>query len=283
MKTNLICPVCKKELTAAENQNSLLCENKHCFDFAKSGYINLLLSNKMNSKIPGDNKLMVTKRSDFLSKGYYSTLLKAVCEQVAIEAEQLNPALLADVGCGEGYYTGGIHDSLRLLGYKTRIVGIDISKFAAELASKRARRMSQYITYAVASAFDLPFADNSCDILTELFAPYNGTEFHRVLKPDGRMILVIPAKKHLIEFKSAIYDKPYENEVKPYELDGFKLIRSEYVSDRIVLGSNEDIQNLFTMTPYYYKTSASDAKKLNEIEQLETAIDFEILVYRAIK
>jgi hypothetical protein len=33
------------------------------------------------------------------------------------------------------------------------------------------------------------------------------------------------------------------------------------------------------MTPYYWKTSKSDADKLRELEELETELDFEIAVF----
>ena len=49
--------------------NSLCCENRHTFDRGKSGYVTLLLDNEKRSKIPGDNKLMVNARREFLDKG----------------------------------------------------------------------------------------------------------------------------------------------------------------------------------------------------------------------
>ena len=62
-----ICPVCKNELN--KTGKSFICSNGHCFDMAKSGYVNLLL--KSTGGNHGDNKLMVSARRDFLDKGYY--------------------------------------------------------------------------------------------------------------------------------------------------------------------------------------------------------------------
>ena len=56
-----ICPVCKNELNKAGK--SFICSNGHCFDMAKSGYVNLLL--KSTGGNHGDNKLMVSARRDF--------------------------------------------------------------------------------------------------------------------------------------------------------------------------------------------------------------------------
>ena len=56
-----ICPVCKEKL-ARENK-TYKCINNHCFDMAKQGYLNLLLSNQKHSKTPGDDKEMASMRN----------------------------------------------------------------------------------------------------------------------------------------------------------------------------------------------------------------------------
>ncbi len=106
------CPICHNQLKLTEK--SYRCENGHCYDLAKSGYVNLLLSNKMNSKTPGDNKLMVDTRNHFLNKGYYQPLLDALCNQMITLAKSRNQKsiVLADAGCGEGYYTTGMYKAL---------------------------------------------------------------------------------------------------------------------------------------------------------------------------
>ncbi len=94
------------------------------------------------------------------------------------------------------------------------------------------------------------------------------------------MVLVIPAENHLYELKQAVYEQSYKNEVKPYELEGFTLLEKRRVTERITLEDNQDIQNLFMMTPYYYKTSKTDTDKLFTLNTLTTTIDFEILCYQ---
>ena len=95
-----ICPVCGKSLEIKEK--SYVCENRHSFDISSKGYVNLLLSGQMNAKLPGDNKMMVNARTEFLSKGYYSHLAQAVCDAVCVH---FHGGVLLDAGCGEGYYT----------------------------------------------------------------------------------------------------------------------------------------------------------------------------------
>ena len=45
------------------------------------------------------------------------------------------------------------------------------------------------------------------------------------------------------------------------------------------LNSNEDIKALFAMTPYYYKTSAADQAKLDNISHLSVQAEFGICLY----
>lgn len=272
------CPVCGEPLTdfrENSSQKDFSCKNNHHFDKAKSGYVNLLLSNHKNSKIPGDNKLMVNARNNFLEKEYYKPLADELCRlSRKFLKDNAVPAVL-DAGCGEGYYTQKVYEALSEDG-NPKILGVDISKFALNKAAKR----SPDISFAVGSIFHLPTADRCCDLLLNLFAPYCQEEFLRVLKPGGYLFMIIPGDEHLWELKEAIYDNPYRNEVKDYELSGFRLVEVHKVNSEILLPCQEDIQNLFTMTPYYYKTSVESMNRLQKLSSLQTKIQFEILVYQ---
>ena len=50
----------------------------------------------------------------------------------------------------------------------------------------------------------------------------------------------------------------------------------------ITLTSHEEIQNLFMMTPYYYKTGAADQQKLALREWLTTPVEFAVLCYQRV-
>lgn len=265
------CPVCKKELE--NNGGSLRCKNGHSYDISKSGYVNLLLSNQMNTLSPGDNKLMISSRRDFLNKGYYNKLAEKLCETVKKYAfEKIS---ILDAGCGEGYYTEKVCGSIK--NFNPSVLGIDISKFAAEAAAKRKCGAD----FAVASIFHMPVFDSSFDMLITLFAPFCEEEFHRILKPHGIMIMVIPDERHLFEFKQKIYDSPYLNQVGDYSLESFEFIEAIKVSDRITIDNNKDIMNLFSMTPYYYKTGIEGSERVSQMNDLETEIAFQILVYKS--
>ena len=157
-----------------------------------------------------------------------------------------------------------------------QIFAVDISKFAADKCARRCKG----VECAAASVFRLPMADASCDLVTCLFAPYAGEEYQRVLKPGGVFIMVIPGENHLWELKEAIYDQPYRNEVKGYELEGFDFLNKRAVDRRILLDNPADIRSLFQMTPYYYKSGVDTDARLEALERLETQVSFEILTYR---
>ncbi|MBR5239462.1 MAG: methyltransferase domain-containing protein [Clostridia bacterium] len=263
----LRCPVCKEPIFK-QNDKIYCCSNNHSFDIAKKGYVNFLLAHKMNSKLPGDNKLMVDARSAFLGKGYYNIFRDNLKKII----DEYNPINILDAGCGEGYYTDGIYQDGRT------VIGIDISKTALQKAAPK----NKNITYITASLFDIPLQNESTDLLFSLFAPYAGEEFHRVLKKDGIMILGIPGENHLIELKNVIYEKPYKNQVKDYELSGFKFQKAEKIETKILLECQEDILNLFQMTPYYYRTKQEDLEKIHSLSKFDVTISFELLVYQKI-
>lgn len=274
MMNYFICPVCEKFLN--EEEKLYRCENGHCFDKSKFGYVNLLMSQKSSAKHHGDDRLMVRARRDFLSKNYYGFLREALCELCEKHFE--NSSFILDAGCGECWYSSGILEYLFAKNINAKITGIDISKDALEFASKRKSK----IKTAVASLFGIPLADESRDGVLNIFSPEAFPEFRRVLKKGGILIRVIPLEKHLFNLKSAIYDKPYLNEIPNAEIEGFELIEEKELRKMISLESNEDILSLFMMTPYYYKTGKDDQQKLERLEKFETQAEFGIRIYKKI-
>ncbi len=270
--SRFICPVCKEPL--ADCVSLYRCSNNHCFDKSRFGYVNLLQSQKSSAKRHGDDRMMVRARRDFLDKGYYEFLRDALC--VISEKYLKNAGFIADAGCGECYYSSEIYSIMKNNGSSAMFYGIDISKDALEFAFKRKCGFST----AVASVFSLPFADSSLDAVFNVFAPEADSEFKRVLKTGGYFIEVIPLENHLFELKKEIYDNPYLNEVPDAVLQGFVLAEEIKIRKEINLVNNEDIQNLFKMTPYYYKTSKEDQRKIEGLKALNTQAEFGIRVYR---
>ena len=268
----LKCPVCGGALSQSER--TLRCEKGHSYDLAKQNYVNLLMSNKSSAKRHGDDKLMVRARRDFLEKGYYLFLREEIC-RLAVEHCGEGVEFL-DAGCGEGWYTSAVKEALESSGKSCSALGVDISKEALAAAGRRDKSLS----LAVASINALPVADEKCDLLLNVFAPHDDAEFRRVLKKGGILIKVMPLETHLFGLKKAVYDEPYLNGAAEYAPEGFEKVCRSEIRKMISLESNEDIQNLFMMTPYYYKTGKSDQEKLLALSRLETEADFAVCVLR---
>ena len=77
-----------------------------------------------------------------------------------------------------------------------------------------------------------------------------------------------------------MFDDVYDNEEKFLNYDGFELLNVENLKYETVIENNETIYNLFTMTPYYHRTSLQDKEKLKSISQLKTTIDVNFAIYK---
>jgi tocopherol O-methyltransferase len=104
------------------------------------------------------------------------------------------PQTILDVGCGIG------GSSLYLAQkFGAKVTGITLSPVQADRAKERARYigMQEKATFQVANALDMPFDDNSFDLLWSLESGEHMPdkakflqECYRVLKPGGKMIFV---------------------------------------------------------------------------------------------
>lgn len=264
------CPVCGKKLE--KRGKSLFCTDGHCYDISKYGYVNLLMSNQSSSKRHGDDRLMVEARRDFLDAGYYTPVQDALLK-LALPCLK-NGSRVLDAGCGEGWYTAALYNSAKAEGHEIEVACSDISKDALRYAAKRLPEAE----CAVSSSARLPVAEGGCDMVLNFFSPLETGEFYRVLRPGGSLIRAVVLPKHLWSLKTAVYDEPYENGEPETDLQGFELLERIDVKTRInVVGA--DVKRLFSMTPYYYKTSAADHAKLEALEQVDTELEVCLLRY----
>ncbi len=266
----LCCPICGGEMQ--KEGKTLRCSSGHCYDYAKSGYINLLMSQR--GTLHGDDKPQVRARTAFLSGGYYRPLLDTV---VSSSLPHLpSSPMIFDGGCGEGWYTEELFKALKNEGLSPKCVGVDISKDALAVAAKRDINAE----FAVASLYHIPLKDRWADLIINVFAPDCIEEFSRILKPGAVYVKAIPLEDHLLELKQAVYNDVYENEVVIPEYEGFRLLSNTVLRQTLHLPNNETIRNLFSMTPYARKTSPSDREKLDALSQLDTTASFSVLLYQ---
>lgn len=274
----LICPVCGASLVGSADGKSLICEGgargnrtcrRHCFDFSASGYVNLA---PPSQSLSGDSREAVRSRTRFLDEGYYAPIREAVCEML----DQYCPkGLVVDAGCGEGYYTAAMAK------HAASVVGFDLSKFGIDAAAKRARRETlENALFAVSGIYAMPLRDGCADAVVSLFAPCAEGEFSRVLRSGGVVIAVGAGEDHLLGLKKAIYQDVYKNTPREDMPRAMSLREERRVSFSITLDDNQAIKDLFSMTPYYYRTNETDLAKLATLTHLETEVDVTVSIYQ---
>ncbi len=243
-------------------------------DRAREGYLDLLCLSKSGDSM-GDPKSQARSRCDFLNRGYYAPLRDA----------------MVGAGARAGVWSGRVnelpHDVARYLLWRGLLhqrhgavpgvdaYGFDLGKEMVRLAAKRGDA-----TYFVANMKAIPVADGAFDMVTELFAPFNEHEFARVLAPEGSLYTVVPGARHLFGLKEVLYDTPYLNDEKLPKTTELELVGTQRVFANITLQTQADIEAVFQMTPYYYRTRPADKERLANLDTLQTDIDFIIAEYR---
>lgn len=230
----LRCPVCEQALSRAER--SLCCPAGHGFDLAKQGYANL-----SNGRVPypGDTAEMIADRETFLTAGHYDFIADALAPPASAEG------LVVDAGTGTGYYLARVLDRAE----RTVGLGLDVSKAALRRAARAHPRAAAVLTDLWRP---LPIRDESVTLLLDVFAPRNGSEFHRVLRPDGVLLVVTPAPDHLtelIETYGLIHVDPDKAARVAESLgDHFTAIETRTLRRRLELSGSE-VRTLIGMTP----------------------------------
>jgi 23S rRNA (guanine745-N1)-methyltransferase len=183
----LACPVCGAGLDADDDGGTLGCAAGHRFDRARQGHVTLLPPGHRPPS--GDSAEMVADRAAFLDAGHYAGLTAALAEAVvAGEA----PTSVLDLGGGTGHHLAAVLDRAPdAVG-----VGLDSSRYAARRA---ARAHPRALAVVADSWARWPVREGVLDRVMVVFAPRNGAETARVLRPQGRLVVVTPAADHLAE------------------------------------------------------------------------------------
>lgn len=274
----LACPLDNQPLLLTNN--AYCCISGHCFDISKHGYINLLPVQLKKSKQPGDNKEMVLARHKFLSSGIYRPIATELCLLINDETKIKQEFSLIDAGCGEGYYTSIIKEYIKQQTPEKNIslFGFDISKNAIQTASKQHKE----ILWTVATNNKIPALNNSTDILTSLFGFPVLSEFHRILKQNGLLIVASSGTNHLIELRKRIYATVKQKEVSPISSPLFHLEKTVLLQKTLPI-SSENLDSLLKMTPHFYRMDKATYTQLKENPIEQITLDVHLTTYRVNK
>jgi 23S rRNA (guanine745-N1)-methyltransferase len=281
---NLVCPLDSEALIAQNGDRQLVCAKGHSFDVARQGYVNLLPVQDKRSKNPGDSKEMIDARTRLLNSGAYEAI-SDLSNSVILDRLSANPAehcTILDAGCGEGYYVERLSKAARQAdsaGVGTlSLIGMDISKPAIIAACKRNKRD---ITWLVGTNRKPPVLAGAIDAILCMFGYPVYDVFKSALKPAGVIILVEAGPRHLIELRELIY-----TDVKmssPPNLDsaqqaGFELVDEYKLEAKTGALSNAQIQDLFLMTPHYFRSTPEQQTIVARAGGLDMSIDVAIRV-----
>ncbi|HHL3638796.1 TPA: putative RNA methyltransferase [Streptococcus pneumoniae] len=266
--TAFACPICQENLTLLET--NFKCCNRHSFDLAKFGYVNLAPQIKQSANY---NKENFQNRQQILEAGFYQAILNAVSDLLA---SSKTTTTILDIGCGEGFYSRKLQESHS----EKTFYAFDISKDSVQIAAKSEPNWA--VNWFVGDLARLPIKDANMDILLDIFSPANYGEFRRVLSKDGILIKVIPTENHLKEIRQRVQDqltnKEYSNQdIKEHFQEHFTILSSQTASLTKTITA-EQLQALLSMTPLLFHV---DQSKIDWSQLTEITIEAEILVGKA--
>jgi 23S rRNA (guanine745-N1)-methyltransferase len=274
----LACPVCGLELSV--RAADAICPNRHAFDRARSGYLNLLLSNKKQSAEPGDSVAMLQSRRAFLQAGFYDPMAEAVTTAVADVLRGRGDSRVADLGCGEGFFTARVKRTLSAPDAPApAIYGLDVSRPGIRMATA----LDRTITWIVGSLHRSPFLPQSLDVAVSVFAPIDPADARRILRDDGALVTVTPGPDHLDALRIIIYSSVKPHPQVPAVMAGdtlFDLSTSTRVRYPIALESAADITHLLAMTPYAWHIKRDAKAHIATLTRLELTVDVYVSVFR---
>ena len=259
------CPICQESMTLVES--SLKCSNRHSFDLAKFGYVNLAPQIKQSANYDKEN---FQNRQQILEAGFYQNILKGISD---ILATKPSAKTVLDIGCGEGFYSRKLQESHS----DKTFYAFDISKDSVQIAAKSEPNWA--VNWFVGDLAQLPIKDASMDMLLDIFSPANYGEFRRVLSQNGILIKVIPTENHLKEIRQMVQDqltkKDYSNQdIKEHFQEHFN-IQSSQIASLTKPITAEQRQALLSMTPLLFHV---DQTKIDWTQLTEITIEAEILV-----
>lgn len=263
----LQCPVCEEAVTMM-NDARLACPNRHSFDVAKQGYVNML-THPVKSHY---GKHLFTARQQLMTE---TTLFHPVHATIVTAIERhyngKEAGTIADLGCGEGSHL--IEIAAHMPNAMTNI-GVDIAKEGIMTAT----RHQHPAIWLVGDLAKTPLKNKSADVILNLLSPANYTEFKRIAKRDALIIKLVPGPFYLKELRDYL-QKPNDVTTKPGDLFNSQL----HLLEKIPLHYNQmlttdELHLLLQMTPLAWNIDRKEAVQYLAQSGGGITIDLELLI-----
>lgn len=268
----LKCPVCGNPVQVEES-GRLLCPENHSFDFAKQGYVNMLTRPAAGHY---NKELFEARRRIMVDSGLYAPFHEAAADLIReVPLPASRPAVITDIGCGEGTHLHRILEELG--GLNVAGAGLDIAKEGVQLAA----RDFQDAVWLVGDLAQSPFADGSVHAILNILSPSNYEEFSRMLAPGGRLVKAVPGAGYLRELREALYTderRTYSNE-GTVELFDRHFRRTAMVPLRYsVLLRRAQLEDLVRMTPLSWSPDPEAVSRFLDCESAEITVELDLLI-----
>jgi 23S rRNA (guanine745-N1)-methyltransferase len=267
----LACPHCQQLLSLTNE--GYLCGNRHHFDIARGGYINLLPAHFKRSKSPGDSTEMIGARRRIMDSGLFepvSTRLNTAITDYLTQLPDERLITILDAGCGEGYYLDRLASVLATAEKPgaVSLAGLDISQPAIQMASRRTKA----VTWLVASNRSIPMPPASVDVVLCIFGFPSYRSFKTVLRSDGRLMVLGPGPRHLHELRVLLYEHLPKEKAAPVPTDDF-CVADHFNVTFTCRVQGQDLDDLLRMTPHFFRTSQARKQALSDLPGLSLTID----------
>ncbi|HYM60119.1 MAG TPA: methyltransferase domain-containing protein [Thermoanaerobaculia bacterium] len=271
----ILCTVRNCRLPLAREARQLVCPRRHSFDIARSGYANLLQPQDRRSRRPGDALEAVAARRRLADEGHAEPLVRGLLEILVPLGLGESDAVL-DAGCGEGHHLGAIAGAFGIEAH-----GVDLSVSAIDLAARRHR--SCHWIVANADRF-LPYAEASFRLLTSITSRMNAAEFRRVLRDDGRLVVVIPGPDDLVELRSAVLGA---GELRDRTARTIETFAADFALER-----QEGLRHIAhldktsitgAMTASYRALRLRERQRLEALSEMDVTLSWDVLVFKPVR
>ncbi len=211
-----------------------------------------------NANYSSDNNLL--KRKAFYN--YFHPKVDLIKILVKAGRIKRNETIL-DVGCGNGDTLSSLR---KKYGYTGKMFGIDIAPGILNQANKINRQEKLNIKFSVGDGRTLKFPDNNFDVVIIKHVLHNVdghekvlTECHRVLKPGGRLALVVTGKK------SRMVQKRFKPKIA-------KLLNLDFFPEAESTVNLENIKTFLAKRLWNYKITKLESKLV--LKKIEPYLDY---------